>query len=352
MAQESYLAAVGTYSASDTEGVYTVEIDTKTGALELLDGTVVGPDPTFVASHPSGRYIYAAVREDDEGRIRVLEVNHETGELRPVGSAPSGALSPCHCSVSSNGEFLLVAHYHGGAVSMLPIDDSGDIGSPTAVVNHSGSSINAERQSQPHPHSITLGPDGQFAYVPDLGTDEVVIYEVNTAEGALIQHQVIEVTPGSGPRHVSFSSHGQQMYLINELNSTIVTFDRQSTGGLVERATVSTLPPDYQGENKTAEIVAHPSGEFVFASNRGHDSIATFAIDDGGLSSVDFTPTGGKWPRHFTIDPQGKFLYVENRHSNTINVLSIDPGTGTLTPVEERLSIPEPVCMQWIPTSR
>lgn len=349
MTRERYLAAIGSYSSRDSEGVHTVEVDPETGALRRLDGAVAGPDPTFIAPHPGGIYLYAAVREDDEGRIRSFEVDSDSGELTAIDDAPSGALNPCHCSVDSTGRFLFVAHYSGGAVSMLPINDQGLVGSPTTVIDHSGSSVDPDRQDGPHPHSISPGPDGRFVYVPDLGTDRVYIYEIDRERETLSEYAVMDVSPGSGPRHLTFGPDGERVYLINELDSTVVTFDRRADGQLTERSTTSTLPEGFDGENKTAEIAVHPSGAFVYGSNRGHDTITTFAVnDDGELSPVDHTPTGGEWPRHFAIDPKGRFLFAGNRDSDDVIAFWIDEQSGTLTPVDEQLSVSQPVCFRWI----
>ncbi|WP_226013320.1 lactonase family protein [Halomicrobium salinisoli] len=349
MTRETYLAAIGTYSPADEDGVHTVEVDAETGAMRSLDSAVAGPDPTFVAPHPDGDVLYAAVREDDEGAIRAFEVDPESGALTAVDSSPSGALSPCHCSVDATGRHLFVAHYAGGAVSMLPIDEDGRPGSPTDVVEHAGSSVDPERQSAPHPHSISPGPDDRFVYVPDLGTDQVHVYEIDRDDGTLSPHDATDVREGAGPRHLAFGPDGDRAYLINELDSTITTFDRGPDGRLTRLSTTTTLPESFDGANKTAEVAVHPSGEFVFGSNRGHDSIATFAVDDDGLSPVEHTPTGGEWPRHFAIGPDGRFLFVENRDTDDVTAFRVDAETGTLSAADERLSVSEPVCLQWIP---
>ncbi len=348
MRQESYLAAIGTYSTAETEGVYTVEVDAERGGLTKLDSVVAGPDPTFVVPHPNGKVLYVASREDDEGVIRAFRVHRETGALDLINSATSGAPSPCYCSVDATGQFLFVAHYAGGAISMMPIEDDGSISAPTVVNEHRGSSVHEERQKSPHPHSIVPGPENRFVYVPDLGTDQIVNYEIDVEAQDLSSNTVTDVLPGSGPRHLSFNPNGDKAYLINELDSTVVTFDRHSDGTLSRKSKISTLPEEFDGSNKTAEIAVHPSGQFVFGSNRGHDSIVMFAVEDGDLTLVNHTPTGGEWPRHFAIDPQGQFLFAENMDTDTVTVFGIDEVTGALSPSNESLSIPRPVCMQWI----
>ncbi|WP_227015858.1 lactonase family protein [Haloarcula sp. JP-L23] len=348
MTHKSPMAVIGTYSPANSAGVHTVAVNPDTGALDQLDSIVAGPDPTFVASHPHGDYIYAAVRTEPEGVIKAFEVDNDTGELSLVNSVESGALSPCHCSVDATGEYLFVAHYAGGAVSMLPLEANGAVAAPTAVVEHSGSSTDPDRQTSPHPHSVNPGPANDYLYVPDLGTDQVVIYEIRPAEDKIALHRTVDIEPGSGPRHLSFSPGDEYVYLINELDSTVTVFERTLDGDLTKQSEVSTLPSDFDGKNKTAEIQVHPSGRYVFVSNRGRDTIVTFAVDGDELHRIDETPTGGEWPRHFNICPTGEALFVENRDTDEVVVFDIDVETGGLTQTGQRLPVAEPVCLQWI----
>jgi 6-phosphogluconolactonase len=348
MATENHMAAIGTYSSGDKNGVHTIEVDPETGEMDLLDSIVAGPDPTFVVPHPSGNYIYAAVREDEEGRIATFEIDRETGNLTRINSVPSGSLGPCHCSTDAAGQYLFVAHYVGGTVSMLPIEDNGAVSEPTVVIKHSGSSIDSDRQASPHPHSVNPGPDDEYLFVPDLGTDDLVVYEIQPDEATLSLKHKKAVTPGSGPRHLSFDPTGKRLYLVNELDSTITTFDRGLAGKLTKLSSVPTLPQKNSRNNKAAEVATHPSGDYVFASNRGEDTIATFATEPDGLEFVSQTATSGEWPRHFDIDPLGNHLFVENRHTDDIVAFRIDGDSGKLTSLGERLSIQEPVCLKWI----
>ncbi|MBV0925932.1 lactonase family protein [Halomicroarcula limicola] len=342
------MAAIGTYSAATSTGVHTVAVDPDTGALTQLDSVVAGPNPTFVASHPHDEYVYAAVRTEPEGLIKAFQVDNDTGELSLVSSIESGALSPCHCSVDATGEYLFVAHYEGGSVSMLPLGSDGTVAAPTAVVEHSGDSIDPDRQTSPHPHSANPGPANDYLYVPDLGTDQVIVYEIRPAEDDITVHRTVDVAPGSGPRHLSFGPDGEYGYLINELDSTVTVFERAPDGDLSEQSKISTLPADFEGENKTAEVEVHPSGRYVFASNRGRDTIVTFAVAGDELRHIGEIPTGGAWPRHFSVSPTGEFLFVENRDTNGIVVFDIDIETGELTRIDERLAVTEPVCLQWV----
>ncbi|CDK39036.1 6-phosphogluconolactonase [Halorubrum sp. AJ67] len=317
--------------------------------MRQLDAVAAGPDPTFVTFGPSGEYLYVAVREEGEGVIRSYAVDRDTGELTERDSAPSGAAAPCYCSVDKTGRCLLVAHYAGGAVSMLSLDADSGVGSPVETIDHRGSSVDSDRQTAPHPHSITLGPEDRFAYVPDLGTDQLHTYVIECDEPSLSRVEAVDLSPGSGPRHLSFAPGGERAYLINELDSTVTVLNRESDGTLTERASVSTLPAEFEGDNKTAEIAVHPSGKYVYGSNRGLDSIATFEVDGEEIEQVDQTATGGEWPRHFAIAPDGALLFAENRHTDDIVAFDVDSQTGGLTPTGESLSVSEPVCMQWLP---
>ncbi|MGZ0747292.1 lactonase family protein [Haloparvum sp. AD34] len=349
MSSNQYLAAVGTYSAAEEPGVYTVGVDTSAEKMELLDEVVAGPDPTFVASHPSGEFLYAAVRTEAEGTIKAYDVDWGSGQLEETDSAPSGSLSPCHCSVDPSGEFLFVAHYTGGAVSMLRLTDDGGVTAPADVVQHTGSSVHPERQRAPHPHSISPGPAGRFVYVPDLGTDEILVYEVDRDAGSLSPYASVDVQEGAGPRHLCFGPDGEHVYLINELDSTVVAFDLHDDGTLSRQSVTSTLPDGFAGDNKTAEIAVHPSGDYLFASNRGHDSIATLTTQADELRCLAHTPCDGQWPRHFSLSPDGRHLFVENRDSDQIVGFDVDEQFGTITRNESELAVPQPVCLAWVP---
>jgi len=348
MKTQSSMAVIGTYSAATEAGLHTISVDGDTGAIEQLDSVVAGPDPTFVTAHPQGDYIYAAVRSEPEGEIKAFEVDEDTGRLALINSVESGALSPCHCSVDARGEYLFVAHYTGGAVSMLPIEADGAVGTPTTVIEHSGSGTDPDRQSDPHPHSVNPGPGNEYLYVPDLGADQVVIYEIRPFTDDITLHKKIGTSPGAGPRHLAFGPDRQYVYVINELDSTVTVFERTHDGGLNTQSKVSTVPPEFKGNNKTAEVDVHPSGRYVFASNRGRDTIVAFAVDGNELHRIGETATGGQWPRHFSISPTGEQLFVENRDTDEVVVFDIDVTNGDLVQSDGRFSVSEPVCLEWI----
>jgi 6-phosphogluconolactonase len=349
---DTYLAFVGTYTDADTDGIYSLRIDAGTGDVERIDAVPGGQDPSFLALHPDGEHLYA-VNEADDGRVTAFAVDRGSGELTRLNSVACGDAGPCHCSVDATGSYVLAAHYAGGSVSMLPIEDDGRVGEPTSVVDHEGSSVDPDRQTAPHPHSITPGPENRFAYVPDLGTDEVVVYELDREAGALHPSDVgaVQVHPGAGPRHVDFHPNGRWAYLINELDSTMTVFAYDAdTGGLEEIEHVSTLPAAFDGESYTADVHVHPSGEWLYGSNRGHDSIAHFGIDptDGRLDLVGRPSTRGEWPRNFALDPPGAHLFAENRESDDVVVFDVDEDTGGLAATGHVAEIPEPACMVFL----
>ena len=246
---------------------------------------------------------------------------------------------PAHITLDRTGKYALVSNYTLGSVAVFPVLKDGRLGEATSFVQHKGSSVNPERQKGPHAHAIALSPDNRFAVVADLGLDQLLVYSFDAAKGTLgAKPQIVKAAPGAGPRHLVFSSDGRFLYVINELQSTVVTYSyNAATGALHELQTISTLPKTFSGNNTAAEIEIHPSGKFLFASNRGEDSIAVFAIDSdtGTLMHVENDPTGGKTPRNFAIDPTGSWLLAANQDSDDIVVFRIDHKTGHLTPTGE-----------------
>jgi 6-phosphogluconolactonase len=343
------IAFVGTYTDIRNEGCDTNETLyyfrlRDDGSLEQLGTAAAGENPSFLAIHPNGSHLYA-VNETENGTVTAFAIDQTSGAISRVNRRTSGASGPCHCTVDSAGDYLFVAHYTGGAVSVLPIRDDGGVDDPVTIVTHEGSSIHPQRQTQAHPHSIRLGSNDQFAYVPDLGTDEVVVYEHN--DGALHRIEEVSVHDGAGPRHLAFHPEESIGFLINELDSTLSVFERhESTGSLTHLDTVDTLPDQFTGENIAADVHVHPSGQWVYSSNRGHNSVAVFEFEQNELRLVRHESTQGEWPRNFALDPAGRFLYAENQHTNDIVSFRLDETTGMLTSVEAVTEIPQPACMK------
>jgi len=351
MTSDSNLAFVGTYTEPDEDGVFGFRVD-GSGRLHRTSAASGGADPTFLSPDPDGDHLYAANRPEGGGQVVAYAIDREAGALSRLNAAPTGGGgTPCYCSVDATDQCVLTAQYGGGTVSVLPIDDDGRVGDPTTVLEHEGSGPNADRQSEPHPHSIRTGPENTYAYAPDLGADRVFVYDFDPRAGTLEPADCghADVQAGAGPRHLDFHPNDRYVYLINELDSTVVAFERDAeTGALDPFATVSTLPDDYDGENATADIHVHPSGEYLYGSNRGHDSIAVFELDDEGAPTlVETESTRGEWPRNFALDPSGAFLFAENADTDDIVTFQIGDD-GTLDPTGHVTEVPSPVCLRFV----
>jgi 6-phosphogluconolactonase len=343
------LAFVGTRAGPDEDGIFTLEVGAD-GSLERTGAVGGGNDPSFLALDHAGDHLYA-VNTIADGAAIAYDLDPATGELERRNRVSVGGGGPAHCSVDPTDQCLLTAQYGAGSVSVLPKADDGSLEEPSTVLEHSGSGANPGRQSAPHPHSIQPGPNNEYVYVPDLGTDQVYVYafdpDAATIEAAETGH--VETNPGAGPRHMDFHPNGEYAYVINELDSTITAYEHDAeTGGLQAIATVDTLGEDYDGQNTTADIHVHPSGEYLYGSNRGHNSIAIYELgDDGKPQFVETESTQGDWPRNFALDPAGDYCYAENARSDSIVTFAIGED-GTLAATGDTLEIPSPVCMKFL----
>lgn len=349
---------VGTYTRGPSEGIYVFRMNLTDGSLRLL-GTAGGVvNPSFLALHPKGTFLYAVDEVGDyqntgRGAVTAFAVDPRTGGLRRLNHQPSMGKGPCHLVVDGSGQSVLVANYGSGGVAALPIASDGRLGPATAFIQHEGSSVNPRRQKGPHAHCICLDAANRFAFSADLGLDKILIYRFQPGAGTLVPNEPnsVSVKPGAGPRHFAFHPSGKFAYVINELDSTVTafTYDAQR-GALNEIQTLSTLPDGFRGDNSGAEIVVHPSGKFVYGSNRGHDSIVVFAVDpdSGQLTCVQHQSTGGKTPRNFNVDPTGTYLLAANQSSDTIVGFRIDATNGRLRATGYRVSVPAPVCVEMV----
>jgi 6-phosphogluconolactonase len=352
------LVYFGTYTTGKSKGIYVSRFNSATGKLTDPELVAEIENPTFLTVAPGEHFLYA-VREVDKigdqntGGVKAYAVDAATGKLTALNEQNSGGAGPCHISVDATGKTLLVANYGGGSIAAMPIHDDGSLGEATSFIQHTGSSVNTNRQTAPHAHSIYPSPDNRFALNCDLGLDKVFAYRLDPASAKLTDASppFATVAPGSGPRHLVFSGDGKFVYVINEIIGTITVFSYDAaTAAMTEVQTISSLPKDFTTMNTSAEIALHPSGKFLYASNRGHDSIALFSVDQktGMLTFVEYQSVLGKKPRHFTLDPSGRWLIAENQDSDSVVVFSVDADTGKLKPTGQTLSMGAPVCAVFV----
>jgi 6-phosphogluconolactonase len=349
----------GTYTRGDSEGIYVSVLDLASGELSPPVLAAQAVNPAFLAIHPQQPWLYSVGEVGDfagrrSGVVYAFRIDPRTGLLTLINEQPSGGTGACHVSLDHSGRFVLVANYGGGNASVLPIEAGGRLGEATAFVQHEGSSIDPRRQTAPHAHAAYVDPGNRFAMVVDLGLDRVMIYRFDAQHGTLDPNDPawVSVNPGAGPRHFAFHPQGRFAYVINELQSSVTMFAHDAAqGSFEELQTISTLPADFQGDNTTAEILVHPTGRFLYGSNRGHDSIAVFAIDPehGRLQAVQHQATGGQTPRNFGIDPTGQFLLAANQASDNVAVFRIDASSGQLNATGQQIQVPTPVCVRLVP---
>lgn len=354
-----YLVYIGTYTRGESKGIYAWRFEPSTGRLAELGLAAEAMNPSFLAVHPNGRYLYAVSEVAEfagqkSGAVNAYQIDRHTGKLTLLNQVSSRGTGPCYVSFDVSGRYLLVANYGSGSVAALPVAPDGRLREASGFVQHTGSSINPRRQREPHAHSIQPSPDNRFVLAADLGVDKLFVYRFHPVKGSLEPHDppFAALAPGSGPRHFTFHPSGRYVYVINELASTVTAFRWEAgSGRLRELHTVPTLPEGFAGENTTAEIRVHPNGRFLYASNRGHDSIAVFAVDPktGLLFARGQTPSGGKTPRNFSLDPSGRYLFAANQNSNNVVIFRVDPQAGNLIPAGRQLKVPVPVCVRFVP---
>ncbi|HEY8670587.1 MAG TPA: lactonase family protein [Terriglobales bacterium] len=370
---KNYVLFVGTYTKNESKGIYAYRYDGVSGQLKSLGLAAETSNPSFLTVDRAGKFLYA-VNEDGtykgeaSGGLSSFAIDHKTGKLAQINQVSSHGADPCYISLDRSGKFLLVANYTGGTVAVFPVLPDGHIGEASSVVKDAGAlGPNKERQDAPHAHWIETSARNRFAYVADLGLDRVLIYKFDAKTGKLTEGSATAsgtpttkpraddffsatLAPGTGPRHVAFSADGNFMYVLGELDSTVTVFanDDKETFRSIQK--ISALPGGFSGKNDAAEIAMHPSGKFLYTSNRGDDSIAVFSVapGTGQLSVVGTFPAGGKAPRNFVIDPAGTHLLVANQETGNIVVFSIDPASGRLTPTGQIAKTGSPVCLVFL----
>jgi 6-phosphogluconolactonase len=372
--KNNYLLFVGTYTEKESKGIYAYRFDAASSELTPLGVAAETTNPSFLAIDPSRRFLYAvnevqSYKGASSGAVSAFAIDRQTGKLSLLNEAPSRGADPCYISFDRTGKYVLVANYTGGNVAVLPIGPEGRLEEPTAVLQDTGAlGPDKERQDAPHSHWIEASAHNRFVYVSDLGLDRILIYRFDATKGTLSKGEAksaaepgsaisnasdffsAALAPGTGPRHLAFSSGGNFMYVLGELDSTVTVFanDEKETFRSLQR--ISALPVGFSGHNTAAEIAIHPNGKYLYTSNRGHDSIALFSIDSksGTLTLVEHVPTQGKTPRSFEIDPAGKFLLVANQDTSNIVAFRIDPNSGRLTKTGQTLHVPSPVCLKFM----
>jgi 6-phosphogluconolactonase len=345
-------AYVGTYTRGKSKGIYAWRFSPASGKLTSLGLAAETSNPSFLAVHPNRRFLYA-VNENNTGMVSAFSIDAATAKLTFLNSASSHGSGPCHLAVDHAGKYLFVANYNNGSIAVLPIHDDGSLGEASATVQHEGSSVNKQRQSGPHAHCVTQSPDGRFLLVEDLGLDEVLVYRFDASKGTLAPNTPPfgKLPPGTGPRHLAFSGNGRFAYVVGEMLSTVNAFRYDAAHGSLEQfQTISTLPADFQGKSSGAEIVMHPNGRFLYASNRGHDSVAVFSVDGakGTLTALERVPTQGKTPRSIAIDPTGAYLFAAHQDSDSVVIFRIDAKTGIPKATGEVLEAGAPVCVTFV----
>jgi 6-phosphogluconolactonase len=340
----------GTHTAGPGKGFSVSHFDPVTGALSKPEFQLETPAPAYFVIAPGGRRLYSC---NSTGFVSAYSIDPATAQLKLIDQKPSGGGDPSYISLDRTGHYVFVANYEGGSIAAWALASDGSLGERTAFVQHTGSSVNPQRQSHAFAHSIRVDPSNRFVLAADLGLDKLFVYRFNVKDGSLAPNDppFAKAAPGSGPRHVVFHPNGRWVYLITEMGNTIMLFDWDARrGALSEVQTVSTLPKDFHGTSNCAEVQVHPSGRFVYASNRGRDSIAVFSVDagTGRLTPIQDVPSGGRTPRNFDMDPTAHWLLVTNHGSNTAMVFRIDQQTGKLTPAGQPLDVPSPYCPRFL----
>ncbi|MCG6158391.1 lactonase family protein [Rubinisphaera margarita] len=339
-------------SPPDPQAIYRATLNPETGELGQLELAVEGIQTGFMALHPKLPILYAGcadrINGETQGVVRAYQFDSGIGELEQISQSETNDGSPTHIEVAPDGSSVAVCHYGGDGTTLIPLDDQGKlVETSLSQIKHQGSSVNEKRQTRPHPHGVAYHRDGNFLLVADLGNDHVEVFEI-TDDRQLRRKSYWQAAPGAGPRHVTFHSSLDVAYCINELDSTISVLQlNPKSGELSELQTVSTLPENFSGNNTTAEVVVHPSGKFVYGSNRGHESTAVFQVDTktGKLSFVEREPTQGNHPRFVGLDRTGSVYLAANMQSNNIVSFRVNPDSGKLDPAGHTLEVQRPMCI-------
>jgi 6-phosphogluconolactonase len=352
-----YFVYAGTFTTSTSKGIYAYRFDSTTGHLSSLGLVAESTNPAFLIESANHRFLYAAnERGTNSNTVSAYSINRNNGMLTFLNSVSAKGAAPCHIAIDRTQKWIAVANYDGGNVAVLPVRPDGRLGEATSVDQHKGSGPNP-RQKGPHAHSVLFSPDNRFLFNADLGLDQVFVYRFNADAGSITPNNppFAKVTPGTGPRHLAFHPNGKVLYAISEIGNHVTAFHFDpSAGTLVEFQSIATLPKDFTGNSTTAEIAVSQTGNVLYGSNRGHDSIVVFSIDKSNftLSPIEWCPTQGRTPRNFTLDPSGAFMIVANQDTNNVVVYRVDSQTGRLKPTGQVLNdAPMPVSILFVPSA-
>ncbi|MFO1483928.1 MAG: lactonase family protein [Verrucomicrobiaceae bacterium] len=351
------LVFVSAFASGDKAGIHAFGFDSEKGTLKPLKRATGVQNPFFIALSPDKRFLYAIDAEkfggEEDEFVAAFAIEGRGGDLRLLNRQSARGTASCFLDVDPTGKTVLVANYNSGNVASLPVKSDGSLGESVSFFQHSGSSVDPQRQKGPNAHCFVISPDGKHALAADLGIDKVMIYTLAAATAKLAPNTAqpfAKLTPGSGPRHLTFHPNGKLVYVINELANTIAVFDWNAADGtLKEKQTIATLPKDFTGKSYTADLKITPDGKHLYGTNRGHDSLASYRIaDDGTLTLLTIQPSGGKGPQNLLITPDGRWLLCANMPGNNVAVFQIDATSGSITPKGDPVEVPMASCIRWL----
>lgn len=347
---------VGTFCEQEDNGIYVFEFDRKQGSVRQIQAINGFESPSYLEIHPSGEFLYSVNRSsvtenENWGSVSSFQIDSHSGQIRHMNSQPAQGGESCHLALDSEGRMVFIANYNQGNIAAFPVLNNGTLAEASEVRQHMGSGPNRERQEGPHAHCVAVSANDRWLYAVDLGIDRIKVYEIDYENSQLIDLPAGDgiSKPGSGPRHIALHPTINKAYVIEELASSITSYDLDPvSGALTPDQTVPTIPETFNDTNYCADIHIHPNGKLLYASNRGHDSLAIYRINEntGELTFIAYQTVFGKWPRNFLIDPEGDFIFVVNQNSDNLVIFLVNPETGLLKRTNQEINIPNPVCVK------
>ncbi len=348
---QDVLVYISTFGAEGGNSINLYRLDTSSGVLDFVNKSENADGHFFIAIDSENRFLYSVVfGGKDEGAILAYAIDQETGGLTALNQESVGGPGTCYVSVDKTRKMVIAANYSGGSAASLPVNEDGSLGAMASFFQHEGSSVATDRQQGSHAHCFVIDPGNRYAFANDLGLDKIMIYKLDPENGTMEPNDqaFVRTHPGAGPRHFAFHPSARFAYAVNELDNTMTAFAYdESSGRLTELHHLSTVPDDFDGVSHTADVHVSPCGKFLYGSNRGHDSIACYTIDQesGRISLIGIEPSGGETPQNFAIDPSGQVMLVANQKSGKVTAFQIDGETGKLTPTGNETEIPSPCCI-------